>query len=54
MEVELIYKDSSFVFNISPLMPISYLRTLSQKSFHIPEYSLNLSYQNTIIDKQYN
>ena len=54
MEVELIYKDSSFVFNISPLMPISYLRTLSQKSFHIPEYSLNLSYQNIIIDKQYN
>ena len=48
------YKDSSFVFNISPLMPISYLRALSQKSFHIPEYSLNLTYQNIIIDKQYN
>ena len=54
MEVELMYKDSSFVFNISPLMPISYLRALSQKSFHIPEYSLNLTYQNIIIDKQYN
>ena len=54
MEVELIYKENSFVFNISPFMPISYLRTLSHKIFHIPFESLNLSYQNINIEKQYN
>ena len=54
MEVELINNENSFVFNISPLMPISYLRTLSQKSFNIPENLINLSYQNINIEKQYN
>ena len=54
MEVQFIYKDNSFVFTISPLMPISYLRTLSQKSFNIPENIINLSYQNINIEKQYN
>ena len=37
MEVQLIYKNNSFVYNVSPLMPISYLRKLSHKSFNIPE-----------------
>ena len=54
MEVELINNENSFVFNISPLMQISYLRTLSQKSFNIPENLINLSYQNINIEKQYN
>ena len=54
MEVKFIYKDNSFVFTISPLMPISYLRTLSQKSFNIPENIINLSYQNINIEKLYN
>ena len=54
MEVQLIYKENSFLFTISPLMPISYLRNLSQKSFNIPEYLINLTYQNNIIEKQYN
>ena len=54
MEVQLIYKENAFVFTISPLMPISYLRNLSQKSFNIPEYLINLTYQNNLIDKQYN
>ncbi len=53
MDVTLIYKGNSFVYNISPLMPISYLRSLAQKSFKIPEYLVNLSYQDSNIEKQY-
>ena len=52
MEVQLIYKDNSFVYTVSPLMPISYLRALSQKSFNIPEFLINLSYQNNNIEKK--
>ena len=54
MEVQLIYKDNSFVYTVSPLMPISYLRALSQKSFNIPEFLINLSYQNNNIEKKFN
>ena len=39
MNIELIHKDKYFSFNISPLMPISYLR--KYKSFNIPEYQFN-------------
>ena len=54
MEVQLIYKDNSFIYTVSPLMPISYLRALSQKSFNIPEFLINLSYQNNNIEKKFN
>ena len=54
MNVTLLNKQNSFVFNISPLMPISYLRTLANKSFHIPEYLIILSYDNINIEKHYN
>ena len=53
MDVTLTYKNNSFVYNISPLMPISYLRTLAHKSFNIPEYLVNLSYQDQLIERQY-
>ena len=53
MDVTLTYKKNSFVYNISPLMPISYLKTLAYKSFNIPEYLVNLSYQDQLIEKQY-
>ena len=53
MDVTLIYKGNSFVYNISPLMPISYLRTLAHKSFNLPEYLINLSYQDSNIERQY-
>ena len=54
MNVTLLNKNNSFLFNISPLMPISYLRTLASKSFHIPEYLIKLSYDKINIEKQYN
>ena len=54
MNVTLLNKNNSFLFNISPLMPISYLRTLANKSFNIPEYLIKLSYENINIEKQYN
>ena len=54
MEVQLIYKNNSFVYNVSPLMPISYLRKLSHKSFNIPEGYIHLSYQNNNIEKEFN
>ena len=54
MEVQLIYKNNSFVYNVSPLMPISYLRKLSHKSFNIPEEFIHLSYQNNNIEKEFN
>ena len=50
MNVTLLNKQNSFVFNISPLMPISYLRTLANKSFHIPEYLILLSHDFINID----
>ncbi len=53
MDVTLTHKNNSFVYNISPLMPISYLRTLAHKSFNIPEYLVNLTYQDQLIEKQY-
>ena len=46
--------DKSFLFNISPLMPISYLRSLAHKSFNIPEYKIELSYNGIKIEKEYN
>ena len=54
MDITLLYKENSYKFNVSPLMPISYLRTLSNKTFHIPEYLVNLAYKDIIIEKQYN
>ena len=54
MDVTLTFKNNSFLYNISPLMPISYLRTLAHKSFKIPEYLVNLSYKDSNIEKQYN
>ena len=54
MDVELINSEKSFSFNISPLMPISYLRTLAHKSFNIPEYKIVLSYNGVKIEKEYN
>ncbi len=50
MDVTLTHKNNSFVYNISPLMPISYLRTLAHKSFNIPEYLVNLTYQDQLIE----
>ena len=54
MDVTLTFKNNSFLYNVSPLMPISYLRTLAHKSFKIPEYLVNLSYKDSNIEKQYN
>ena len=54
MDVELMNSEKSFSFNISPLMPISYLRTLAHKSFNIPEYKIDLSYNGIKIEKEYN
>ena len=54
MDIELINKEKSLSFNISPLMPISYLRILSYKSFNIPDYLLELSYKGTKILKEDN
>ena len=54
MDIELINKEKSLSFNISPLMPISYLRILAYKSFNIPDYLLELSYKGTKILKEDN
>ena len=54
MDITLSYKGNTFLYNVSSLMPISYLRTLAHKSFKIPEKLINLSYQDSNIDKQYN
>ena len=54
MDVVLCYNESSLLFNISPYMPISYLRKLASKTFKIPDFSLNLIYEDKKITKQYN
>ena len=54
MNITLVNKNHSFVFNISSLMPISYLRSLANKSFHIPEYLIVLKYENNKIEKEFN
>ena len=54
MDIELINKEKSLSFNISPLMPISYLRALAHKSFNIHDYLLELSYNGKKILKEYN
>ena len=54
MDIHLIYKDSSLTFNVTPLMPISYLRALAHKTFKIPDFLLLLSYGNERILKSEN
>ena len=54
MDIEFINKEKALSFNISPLMPISYLRILAQKSFNIPANLLELSYKGTKILKEHN
>ena len=54
MDVVLCYNQSSLLFNISPYMPISYLRKLASKTFKIPDFALNLIYEDKKITKQYN
>ena len=54
MDVNLIYKESCLTFNITPFMPISYLRTLAHKTFKIPDFALLLTYGNMRIAKSYN
>ena len=54
MDVVLCYNESSLLFNISPYMPISYLRKLASKTFKIPDFALNLIYEDKKITKQYN
>ena len=54
MDIELIYNDKSFKSNISPLMPIGYLRRIAVKSFNIPDFLIELSYNGTKIEKKYN
>ena len=54
MDVELSYQDKTFEFNISPLMPIQYIRSLAFKTFKIPEQTIELNYKGNKIDKQYN
>ena len=54
MDVNLIYKESCLTFNITPFMPISYLRTLAHKTFKIPDFALLLTYGNMRIGKSYN
>ncbi len=54
MDVVLCYNQLSLLFNISPYMPISYLRKLASKTFKIPDFALNLIYEDKKITKQYN
>ena len=54
MDVELSYQDKTFEFNISPLMPIQYIRTLAFKTFKIPEQTIELNYKGNKIEKQFN
>ena len=54
MDIELTYNDKIFKSNISPLMPIGYLRRIAFKSFNIPEYLIELSYNGIKIEKKYN
>ena len=54
MDIELIYNDKSFKSNISPLMSIIYLRRIAVKSFNIPDFLIELSYNGTKIEKKYN
>ena len=54
MNIELNYKEKSFEFNISPLMPIAYLRRIAIKSFKIPENLIELKFNGMIIEKKYN
>ena len=54
MNVELKSYEKSFNFNISPFMPISYLKKLACKSFNIPNDQIILSHKEIKIEKQYN
>ena len=54
MDVELSYQDKTFEFNISPLMPIQYIRSLAFKTFKIPEQTIELNYKGNKIEKQFN
>lgn len=54
MDVNLIYKETCLTFNITPFMPISYLRTLAHKTFKIPDFALLLTHGNIRIGKSYN
>ena len=54
MDVELSYQDKTFEFNISPLMPIQYIRSLAFKTFKIPEQIIELNYKGNKIDNQFN
>ncbi len=54
MDIELTYNDKNYKSNISPLMPIGYLRRIAVKSFNIPEFLIELSYNGIKIEKKYN
>ena len=54
MDIELSYQDKTFEFNISPLMPIQYIRSLAFKTFKIPEQIIELNYKGNKIDNQFN
>jgi hypothetical protein len=54
MDVVLCYKQSSLLFNISPYMPILYIRKLANKTFKIPQFALNLIYEGIKINNKDN
>ena len=54
MDVVLCYKQSSLLFNISPYMPILYIRKLANKTFKIPQFALNLIYDGMKINNKDN
>ena len=53
MDIELSFKEKSFEFNVSPLMPIAYIRSLAFKTFKIPEQNIELYYRGIKIERQY-
>ena len=54
MDIEISYKDKSFEFNISPYMPIAYIRSLAYKTFKIPEQNIELNFRGVKIEQKYN
>ena len=53
MDIEISYKDKSLEFNISPYMPIAYIRTLAFKTFKIPEQNIELNFKGIKIEQKY-
>ena len=53
MDIEISYKDKCFEFNISPYMPISYIRSLAYKTFKIPEQNIELYFKGVKIEQKY-